>query len=169
MIKAVFWTTVLTFLSMGAHADFIRGQLDFGGYADYTRDAGAYTEIDFSGAYVMRGTGDFSNIPSIIDDGILTSVSFVDPWSVVATNNFWQVGGFSFDLTNISINDGVTVGGFGIVSHANFDDTRMFWSLTTQNVKYGAFSASTVAEPTALALLGIGLVGLGLVRRRQAA
>jgi hypothetical protein len=97
--------------------------------------------------------------------------------------DFWTAGGFSFALTGIIIESQsstqLALYGTGIVSGNGFTNTLGSWRLSAQTLAGGAnasvFSWSStgkasgvaVAEPGALALLGIGLVAIGAVRGRQ--
>ena len=166
MLKKVVLSILLAFVSTQSFAGLISGQFDFVGAATVDRDGvtGDYVSIDYIGSpTTVISTGDFASFISVGD-----SVAVVDPWTVSAPQtNLWQAGGFSFDLSAITINDGTTVGGNGVISGNGFDATNGYWSFTSQSSGDGtfSFSATTVPAPGIALLLGIGLAGMGLTRR----
>ncbi len=150
-----------------AHAALIEGQLDFVGFAAVDREAGQYVSIDYLfGPFVVSATDDYAATINVGD-----AVSVIDPinfTTISLPETIWSVGMFSFSLESITVNDGTTVGGSGIVSAAGFDNTDGFWSFTSQGNDDGffSFSATTVPEPSIIALLTMGLLGLGIARRK---
>jgi hypothetical protein len=112
----------------------------------------------------------------VVTDGDAVTIAF--PWSFNsgAVPNFWRVDGFVFNLTTSSITmqggGSVTVNGTGTISGNNFDMTSGTWSFTTQNPSAHSrfsFSAASGTVPdggSAVALLGIALVGIEGLRRR---
>ncbi len=103
-------------------------------------------------------------------------------------NNFFRIqdiGGsdeLRFDLNSVlssvaqnSIGQSLTVNGTGTLHLTGYDATPGTWSFTTQIVnglqaQHLTWSANTAAVPVpgVLALMGVGLVGAALSRRRQA-
>jgi hypothetical protein len=87
----------------------------------------------------------------------------------VPSVNIWNLGGFTFDLDSVTSymefpsDSGLYLTGVGTVSAAGFADTSMGW--TIQGNKF-TFAAATVPEPSVIALFGLGLLGLGLARRK---
>ena len=170
---------LLVFAPFTANADFIDGDITFTG--DFVPTGGAginlgdATGIDFIGDDfdVDGATGDFAAAGITNGDtGFMQDFSFNPLPSTV--DPLWSIAGFSFSLTNISIvfqnNAFLILSGSGIVSRAGFEDTNGSWSLTANQADtLFNFSAGSTAvpEPGTLALLGIGLLGMGLTRRRK--
>ena len=152
-----------------AQASFIEGQLDFVGYAEVDREDGKYLTIDYLiDPIVVSATDDYMASISAGD-----TVSVIDPINfstITLPETIWWIDIFSFSLDSISINDGTTVGGNGMISAVGFDDTKGFWSYTSQDKGDGRFSfsatASVVPEPSVIALMSLGLLGLGFARRK---
>jgi len=100
-----------------------------------------------------------------------------------STPALWFVGGFTFDLSSSTLVTQnaaeLTIEGTGIVSGNGFTPTNMSWMFTTQNssgtdqamFSFSANSNAVGAVPdsgAAISLLGIGLMGLELARRKLA-
>ena len=158
-------------LSTGASAapmPMIDGELH---YSSVSGPTGAW-DFDLVNQTVTIGagevdtvSGDFSGIPT---GTALASVStfIYDPF--VPTQTIWSVGGFTFNLNSVDAtpinNNFLYLTGFGTVSGNGFTDTTMAWTIAGgQN---SSFSAFTVPEPSVIALFGLGLLGLGLARRK---
>ena len=171
MLKKVVLSILLAFVSTQSFASLISGQFDFNGLADLTRngDGSAYLQIDYVDAptagspKAVIATGDFGTYITYGDD-----VTVTDPWNMTAPQTaLWSVGGFTFDLSAIIINDGSTVGGNGVITGNGFEATNGYWSFTSQSDNSGtfSFSSTTVPAPGIVLLLGIGLAGISLTRR----
>jgi hypothetical protein len=100
-----------------------------------------------------------------------------------STPALWSVGGFTFNLLSSTVETqtakDLTIEGTGIVSGNGFTPTNMSWMFTTQNssganqaeFSFSANSNSVGSVPdsgAAISLLGIGLIGLELGRRKLA-
>jgi hypothetical protein len=157
-------------LSTGASAapmPMIDGELH---YSSVSGPTGVWN-FDLVGQTVTIGagevdtvSGDFSAIPTGAPIAGVLAFSY-DPF--VPSQTIWSVGGFTFDLNSVTatpVFGSLFLNGFGTVSSAGFADTTMAWTISGgQN---SSFSASTVPEPSVIALFGLGLLGLGLARRK---
>jgi hypothetical protein len=179
--------TTLTMLAVGllcsglfcqqAQAVPIQGTIFFGGVAtlDSTSVGSATQVTTWNAPFVNQaGTGSFSGIP------FGTSVTMTGPWTFNSGLHLalWSVGGFTFDLTSSSIlfqsSTFLNITGIGIVFGNGFTPTPGQWDFTVtksdgkMTTNFG-FQAQTAAVPdggSAVALLGIALVGLEGLRRK---
>jgi hypothetical protein len=156
----------------------ITGAITFsGGVTLDTASVVTATKVtSYTNPIVQSRSGDFGGI------ALGTAVSIVAPWSfntpTPGINNFWQVGGFTFNLTQSSIAFqtagllGVT--GTGFISGNGFTATAGTWTFTGSDPGAGtplvfSFQAANGTVPdggTTVMLLGAALTGLGLLKRR---
>jgi hypothetical protein len=97
---------------------------------------------------------------------------------LTATPGLWSVGGFTFDLLSATVlvqnAKTLSIEGTGIVSGNGFDPTAMDFTTQSSGGKTRttfSFSANGVAVGvpdggSAVALLGLALTGIELLRRR---
>jgi VPDSG-CTERM motif len=170
--------------SQQAQATAIDGNIQFAGEVRFdtnslatTTKVGTWYDVFHNAGFssVTSGTGDFAGIASRVQ------ADMAQPWAFnpsTPTASLWSVGGFTFDLLSSTIvtqnASTLVIEGTGIVSGNGFDPTAMDWMFTTQSSSGRtrttfSFSANGVAVPdggSAVALLGIGLTGLEILRRK---
>jgi hypothetical protein len=185
-ILAVLATGVLScaLFSQQAQATAISGNIQFAGEVKLNTKslATAHSVVTWYDVFhnagfssVTSGTGDFAGIASG------TQASMPNVWTFgpsTPTPGLWSVGGFTFDLLSSTVvtqtATTLAIEGTGIVSGNGFDPTAMDWSFTTQSSggrtrTTFSFSANGLAVPeggSAVALLGLALTGLEVLRRR---
>lgn len=182
-IKQLLIGSFISLLAFNAQALLmIDGTLDMGGGAylldadgNVTNTALSAVAIDFNPNRfrVTAADGDFAGLFGSV--GSIQNFSF-DHFAGPITD-FWSVGGFSFELTDVSrettSNDDsfLVLNGAGIISATGFANTAASWSYSSDTTGNGTFSWSAasntraVPEPTVLALLSIGLIGFGLRKK----
>lgn len=94
----------------------------------------------------------------------------------VPVNSLWTDGFFNFDLTALNVDFRSTTqfnaSGTGTISAPGYDDTPGTWTLVVTGAgPVLGFAAGSEAKPTpdagaTITLMGLGLVGLGLIRRK---
>ena len=160
--------------SQQAQATTINGIINFAGAVRLNGPFGTATAVTaWLNPHVEAGsTGDFASIP------VNTPVAFTAPWQFspsVPVPALWSVAGFTFDLLSSTVimhtNSVLAIEGTGVVSGNGFTPTQMTWSFTTQRRGGSTFSFSATGATvpdggSAVALLGLALTGLEVVRRK---
>jgi len=177
-ILAVLATGVLgsAFFSQHAQATTINGNITFHGGC--TLDTGnantAHAVTSWQNTKVETVSGDFDTFINPLDPASFSAPWVFDPST--STPSLWNVGGFTFDLLTSTIvlrgNGFLSVSGTGTISGNSFDPTLGTWSFSTQNPSArGIFSFSAAGDSvpdggSAVALLGIALTGIEVLRRK---
>jgi len=130
---------------VGIHVEFVNGLV---GSATYSGVSGLWNTI-FAGITADTTTGFFNtvtNLHFLFNNGVTLPMAWTPNWGMAFSSNF------DLDYTN----------SFGSHFRANVAG----WQSAVFTTYSSAVSAS-VPEPGTLALLGIGLAGMGLARRRK--
>ena len=163
-----------------AQAAMITGGISLGGA--FTTDTGnvntANAFTSFSNVFVVSVNGDYSGVPTGGSSPAVTQNPFTfDPFTLPVTPLWtFMFGGntYSFDLLSCSISQqgggSLILTGSGTLNITGFDATSGDWVFTgNQAGGTFSFSSSNAAVPeggSALILLGLGLVGLEVLRRK---
>ena len=180
-LKASFGLLLLQMGVNTSQAIPISGSLTFSGGAvlNNTSVSTASQVTSWVSPQVESRDGSFVPFVSLLDP-----VSIVAPWSFTSgfIDDFWTVGGFTFDLTSSSLifqsGGFLNASGPGFITGHGFDPTPGLWRFTAQDPSAGtpavfSFSASTGAAAvqvpdggSAVSLLGLGLLSVGMLRRK---
>jgi hypothetical protein len=179
VILAVAFLTA-EFSAPQANAVTINGSITISGGAAFDTDSLATaTRVNtFSDVGVTSRDGDFTSFVGLGD-----TVTMSQPWIFglsMATADLWSADGFSYDLSSsivVSQNaDFLLITGTGTIFGHGFDPTSGTWSYTSHSPSgTGVFTFSadgnvSVADGgITIALLGISLIALEVLRRRLAA
>jgi len=161
-------------------ATLMSGSVNFSGVVQFdTGNVNTANTISKWGKNLVEGAdGSFAGLTRG------SAVSVTAPWGFdpsAPMNSLWSVGGFTFDLltsTIVTQSGGLLVlSGTGMMSNAGsgFEATFGTWTFTSQDgVSRSGFSFTTGASDvpdggSAVALLGMALLGMEVLRRRLAA
>ena len=148
--------------------------------------------LGFTGSYTIAGgtslanatginiTGNSATITGLVDGSFATAgitagqTATYNNFTLGApTSNLWSIGGFNFDLTKMVIDfqssNLLALSGIGIITstNSNLDPTPGGWTFTANSFgsNFTFSSSAGVPEPTTAMLLGIGLLGVGALRK----
>lgn len=182
-MAAAVTTMLLAAGSNAAHAAPISGTINFreNGTALLTGGAGqnGYNTAVATGVnwannvgniQVTTFTGNITGLTAYTTTGTLADFTF-NPSTAI--NPLWTMGAYSFAATSFGITSQnasfLNVTGFGTMKNAGFEDTAGIFTYTANATGVDSFSwaasSSAVPLPGTVALLGLGLTGLGLARR----
>ena len=164
-MKMLFAVVLTALLAVPAYADPIEGDIAW---------AGLWDEVDgtfsWTGSDVILATGDLA-AGGITPDTEIDMADINTPFTGPLV--LWVAKNFTYVLESLSVvhNGGsfYDLYGHGTLSHPDFDDTPYALQVSTNGGVLQSFSAAgqNVPEPGAFVLLGAGLAGVALLRRRS--
>jgi VPDSG-CTERM motif len=178
LLKLTLAVLAAALVTSGAQAVMVDGAITFAGGAIFDTDSLATaTRVNtFLDVTVQSRDGDFAAFVAVGDDTTMAVPYIFTPST--PTPGLWSVGGFTFDLDGSVVElqnaDFLVISGTGTITGNGFDPTSGMWRFSTQEPDAGGvFSFSSSGEfngvpdgGSTVALLGLGLTGVWLIRRK---
>ncbi|MBI1178314.1 hypothetical protein GC207_12835 [bacterium] len=176
-------TSIVGLIGSSAYAGLITGDISFAGaYSPNLNNLINATQINFQNTFVVSATDDFSSVAPLTGVTMASSLTF-NPLFSVGNNPLWSVGGFSFTLSSLAIENqtatALTLSGVGKISKSGFDDTDGSWvatfnsnGMSRKGTATFSWSSTSVADNvpdggSSLLLLGVAVTGCGIMLRRR--